>query len=170
MTGDVPRLPLEPRVTLEPISPDLARRILDRSERSGDAWHPEYPFTDELAPLSSLASSNAPHPVFTMYLVRRSSDGLAVGGLGFFGPPDAGGRVELGYGIVPAARGAGLATAALRGALRLAREAGASRAAAETGSTNLASQRVLTATGFAEVTRRDDVVLFERSLEDLPAT
>lgn len=156
-----------PRVTLERISPTLAQRIVDRAEIPGDDWHPDYPFVDELDPLRSLAGSSTPHPVFTMYLIRRTSDGLAVGGLGFFGPPDADGRVELGYGLVPSARGAGLAAEAVGLALRLARDAGATTVVADTDEGNAASQRVLTANGFAEVARRDDLVLFERLLLDL---
>lgn len=156
-----------PRVALETISPDLAQRIVDGVELPGDDWHPEYPFVDELDPLRSLAGSTSPHPVFTMYLVRRSSDGRAVGGLGFFGPPDADGRVELGYGLVPSARGDGLAAEAVGLALRLAQDAGATVAVADTGAGNAASQRVLTTSGFTEVARRDDLVLFERLLVDL---
>ncbi|WPF80671.1 GNAT family N-acetyltransferase [Sanguibacter sp. 4.1] len=156
-----------PRVTLEPISPALAQRIVDRTEIPGDDWHPEYPFVDELDPLRSLARSTAPHPVFTMYLVRRSSDGLAVGGLGFFGPPDSNGRVELGYGLVPGARGAGLAKQAVGLALRMARDAGATVAAADTEADNLASRRVLAANGFLEVERRGGLVLVERPLGEL---
>lgn len=156
-----------PRVSLEPISPELAQRIVVRAEVPGDDWHAEYPFDDELDPLRSLAGSTAPHPVFTMYVVRRTSDRLAVGGLGFFGPPDSDGRVELGYGLVPSARGDGLAAEAVGLALRVARDAGATVAVADTDAGNAASQRVLTTNGFVVVARRDDLVLFERSLVGL---
>lgn len=81
------------RLTLESISPELARRIVARDPAANDAWHAEYPFEDELAPLQGLAADPDPDPVFTMYQIRRRSDGLAVGGLGFFGPPDDSGRV-----------------------------------------------------------------------------
>jgi RimJ/RimL family protein N-acetyltransferase len=102
-----------------------------------------------------------------MYLVRRTSDGLAVGGLGFFGPPDPSGRVELGYGLVPDARGAGLATEAVGLALHLAWDAGATVAAADTEADNLASRRVLAANGFLEVERRGGLVFVERPLAEL---
>ena len=98
------------RISLEPISPALARRIVDRDERPDDHWHPEYPFADELDPLQGLADSKEADPAFTLYLLRRRSDGLAVGGFGFFGPPGEDGRIEFGYGLVPSARGDGLAT------------------------------------------------------------
>ncbi|OZB86725.1 MAG: N-acetyltransferase, partial [Microbacterium sp. 14-71-5] len=72
---------------LDPIDPALAARIVAREERAGDDWHPEYPFADELVPLRSLASREEADPVFTLYAIR-DDEGVAVGGFGFFGPPD----------------------------------------------------------------------------------
>jgi len=152
------------RVSLEPISPQLARRIVAREERPGDRWHPEYPFVDELGPLRALAASPDQDPFFTMYLIRRVSDRLAVGGFGFFGPPDAAGRVEFGYGLVPSARGDGLASDAVTVALRHAAVAGATLAAADTDTSNIPSRCVLAGAGFVEVERRGSLVFFERRL------
>lgn len=152
------------RLTLESISPELARRIISGDEEENDHWHGEYPFEDELVPLRALATDPSPHPVFTMYLIRRTSDGLAVGGLGFFGPPDASGRVEFGYGLVPAARGVGLATEAVRAALATASAHGARLAAADTEESNLASQRVLEKAGMTRTHRDGGLVYFERRL------
>ncbi|MBF4510907.1 GNAT family N-acetyltransferase [Plantibacter sp. VKM Ac-2885] len=151
------------RTTLEPISPALARRIVERDERDGDDWHPEYPFADELGPLRGLAESTTGDPIFTLYVIR-DADVTAVGGLGFFGPPDSDGRVEFGYGLVPAARGVGLATEAVVGALAFAAAHGAERAAAETDVTNVASQRVLLKAGLAETGRTATTVSFAREL------
>lgn len=151
-------------VALEPITPALARRIVARDERPGDRWHAEYPFLDEIDPLRSLAASAAPDPDFTMYVVRKSSDGMAVGGFGFFGPPDADGRVQFGYGLVPSARGEGLASSAVLLALEHARLRGATIAAADTEADNVASRRVLIKGGLAEVRRSGSLVLYERVL------
>ena len=65
------------RLTLEQITPELARRILVRDEQAGDAWHPEYRFADELGPLEHLAQSEATDSVFSMYLIREDRSGLA---------------------------------------------------------------------------------------------
>ena len=65
------------RLTLEQITPELARRTLVRDEQAGDAWHPEYPFADELGPLEHLAQSEATASVFSMYLIREDRSGLA---------------------------------------------------------------------------------------------
>ena len=153
------------RISLEPISPALARRIVDRDEHSDDHWHPEYPFVDELVPLQGLADSEEPDPVFTLYLLRRRSDGLAVGGFGFFGPPDDDRRIEFGYGLVPSARGEGLATEAVRAALDFAARRGARIAAADTEIDNIASQQVLLKAGLSEVRRDGSQVFYERQLE-----
>lgn len=99
-----------------------------------------------------------------MYLVRRTDDGNAVGGFGFFGPPDATGRVEFGYGLVPSARGAGLATEAVRLALGHASSWGARVAVADTAPENVASQRVLVKSGLVEVRRDEALVVFRRIL------
>jgi RimJ/RimL family protein N-acetyltransferase len=151
------------RTTLEPISPSLAQRIVARDEGDGDAWHPEYPFADELGPLRRLAECTDSDPLFTMYLIRNE-DGVAVGGLGFFGAPDSLGAVEFGFGLVPEARGAGLATEAVQAALEFAAANGAQRAIANTDTANLASQRVLKNAGLRETRRTDSTVYFEREL------
>ncbi|WP_423922830.1 GNAT family N-acetyltransferase [Frigoribacterium sp. 2-23] len=154
------------RLTLEPITPELARRIVERDERPGDAWHVEYPFADELAPLRSLGATPGPRvdTVFGLFVIRRLADGLAVGGLGFFGRPDEEGRVEFGYGLVPSARGAGLATEAVTLALEHARRHGARTAVADTEVANAASRRVLEKSGLTETGRRGSLVLYERDL------
>jgi RimJ/RimL family protein N-acetyltransferase len=155
------------RVALEPISPALAHRIVARDERPGDDWHPEYPFVDELDPLRSLAAESTTDPDFTMYLVRRRSDGLAVGGFGFFGPPDDTGTVEFGYGLVPAARGAGLASDAVHLGLQHATECGARIALADTDLENVTSQRVLEKNGLTEIQRNQTHVFYRRELTAL---
>ncbi|PRB03195.1 GNAT family N-acetyltransferase [Microbacterium sp. MYb64] len=148
---------------LDPIDPALAAPIVIRDERSGDDWHPEYPFADELAPLRSLASHEAVDPVFTLYAIR-DDDGVAVGGFGFFGPPDETGTVEFGYGLVPAARGRGLASAAVAEGLRIAAGHGAVRAIADTDEANLASLAVLARAGMSEIRREGGTVYVARDL------
>lgn len=163
--GMMERMTLEnERVLLTRLSPSLARRIIDGREEPGDAWHRDYPFADELAPLSALAATTETGSPFTMYAIREARTGLAVGGFGFFGPPDSSGTVEFGYGLIPAARGRGLATAAVGLALDHARAWGARRAIADTDTGNAASQRVLEKAGLVEVRCGGSVVFFEREL------
>lgn len=149
-------------MTLEPITPALAARIVAREERAGDRWHPEYPFADELVPLRMLADAEVADPVFTLYMIRE--EGLAVGGFGFFGPPDPTGMVEFGYGLVPSPRGRGIASAAVREGIRIAAANGARRAIADTDEGNAASLRVLERCGFTQTARTDGKVFVELAL------
>jgi RimJ/RimL family protein N-acetyltransferase len=151
-------------VVLTPIDPATARRIIARDERGDDNWHPDYPFADELGPLRGLARSESADTPFTMYAIRLPLTQTAVGGLGFFGPPDESGLVEFGYGLIPAVRGQGLATAAVMLALENAQHWGATRARADTDADNLASRRVLEKAGLREVGRNGSLVLFETPL------
>lgn len=151
---------LTPRVVLHPIRPAEAARIIAREPLPDDAWAPGYPFEDELDVLRPLAASPASAGAgpFATYMVRERESGLAIGGLGFFGEPDATGTVELGYGLIPATRGHGFATEAVRGAVELARMAGASAVRADTAVDNDPSQRVMQRAGFTETGRDEKVV------------
>lgn len=154
------------RIVLHPLYAEEAARIVAGRPLPGDAWHPEYPFVDELDPLRSLARRSAAEvdPVFGMYMIRTRDDGLAVGGIGFFGPPDADGVVEVGYGLVEAARGRGIATDALRMMVNKARRSGALRMVADTNVDNTASRRVLERAGFGETRAGYGSVFFARDL------
>ncbi|MDF0528848.1 GNAT family N-acetyltransferase [Tsukamurella sp. 8F] len=149
------------RLTLESITPELAARIVSRDRRTGDDWHAEYPLLEELSLLRTLARTHDPDPVFTLYMIRRRDDHIAIGGIGYFGPPDPDGRVRIGYGVVPAARRRGFATEALRAAIAFAADRGAATIAADTLAGNSASQKVLIKAGLSEVARSGSVLYFE---------
>ena len=72
------------------------------------AWHPDFPREDDVD-ASSLWRDGDPWSSRSITV-----DGVAVGSIGFFGPPqpaaDGAPEVEIGYGLVEAARGAGYAT------------------------------------------------------------
>jgi RimJ/RimL family protein N-acetyltransferase len=151
------------RLLLHPITPPDAQRIVDGAPTGNDLWHPDYPFADELGPLRSLARATAPDPVFTLYAIGDAATGLAIGGIGFFGPPNETGEVEVGYGLVADARGRGLAREALLAITDLARAHGARAITADTDIRNLASQRTLMGAGFAEYHRTNETVFFRRA-------
>ena len=148
------------RLILHPITPAEAARIVAREPDAGDAWHPEYPFVDEIDVLRGLvtAEAGALDPDFGLYMIRRRVDGLAVGGIGFFGVPGPDGVAEVGYGLVGAARGSGYAAEALEAVVRLAFARGASAVIADTSDDNVASQRVLEKAGFSREWSRDGSV------------
>ena len=143
-------------------------RIVNRAPKEGDLWHEAYPFEDELDPLRSLAASPDVHPAFTLYMIQGAEDGRGIGGIGFFGAPDADGVVELGYGLVEPMRGLGLATEALVAAVEIAAAHGALGVKADTAVGNFASQRVLVKAGFIETSRSSQLVYYSLELKREP--
>jgi RimJ/RimL family protein N-acetyltransferase len=91
----------------------------------------------------------------TFLIIDDHGERKIVGGCGFKTAPD-GGRVEVGYGVAPAARGRGAATAAVMLLLDRAFEAGAQEVVAEVAPTNLASIRVVRKAGFVPSGSRVD--------------
>jgi RimJ/RimL family protein N-acetyltransferase len=83
--------------------------------------------------------------------------GTVVGGVGFHRPPEAG-IIEVGYGVVPAARGRGVATAALVQILDVAARLGVRQVIGRTTPDNVASQRVMLKAGM-EQREADDLFL-----------
>jgi RimJ/RimL family protein N-acetyltransferase len=148
------------RLNLHALTPEEARRIVERTPDPADRWHAEYPFADELDPLRSLAGATAPDPFFTLYAIRARPENTSVGGIGFFGPPGNDGSVELGYGLVEAARGRGFATEALLALVSQALVRGARQVKADTELQNRASQRVLEKAGFREVSRSANSIFY----------
>ncbi|KQQ93223.1 hypothetical protein ASF62_16005 [Leifsonia sp. Leaf325] len=156
---------LTQRLILAPYTVGHAERMLAGAPTDDDHWAEGYPFADELDVarlyLRIVAEHGDPAP-FGPYVVQLRETGKAIGGLGFFGPPDAAtGVVEFGYGLVPTVRGAGLATEAVIAALELTAEQGARVARADTTPANVASQRVMEKAGMTEVARSAASVVYE---------
>lgn len=140
------------RLRLVLVSLDDAADML--AGRRQDRWHPAYPRPDDVdaatlvgaeAPASPRASWGPRHIVL---------DRLAVGSIGFFGPPEEG-EVEVGFGLVAPVRGQGLASEALGALLARADRVGV-RVRAATEPDNGASLRVLAKAGFTEVRGGDE--------------
>src|SRR5215218_6687419 len=106
-----------PRVRLEPIVPRQARAMLRGTPEPDLAWEQGFPLSTLLGALGKVVAADeagvALGPFFA-YAIVRQSDGLAVGDAGFHGPPGPDGEVEIGYALVPVARGRGLASEAAR--------------------------------------------------------
>lgn len=91
-------------------------------------------------------------------------DGMAVGGIGFHGPP-SGRAIEVGYGVVASVRGRGVATTALQMVVEMVRGFdGVQRIVGRTEETNVGSQRVMLAVGMQKVGRDPDFLHFEIDL------
>jgi RimJ/RimL family protein N-acetyltransferase len=104
------------RVRVEPIGHARALAFLAGRPEPELAWEEGFPPPPLLASLQRVIDDpNGPvrFGPFYAYVIVRRADGLAVGDAGFFGPPAAAGEVEIGYALVPRARGSGLAEEAV---------------------------------------------------------
>lgn len=155
--------PRTERLSLHATDEQEARRIHDRAPQSADAWADDYPFEGDLAAVGSFLRAierGGEQRPFGYYQIRRRSDGLAIGGIGFKGPPDRG-VVEVGYGLAPSARGHGYATEALRAFVQLAAGLGVTTIRADTEPDNVASRRTLEHAGFDQVDADDELCYYE---------
>jgi RimJ/RimL family protein N-acetyltransferase len=154
------------RLRLHAIDRAEGERIVARRPGDGDAWAEDFPFDGDVigvrAFLRATAAHQDPRP-FGHYRITRSSDGKAIGGIGFKGQPDNG-CVEIGYGLAPSARGHGYAAEALAVLLSIAAEHGLSRVIADTTKDNIASQRTLERAGFNQVGDDGDLYQYELRL------
>jgi RimJ/RimL family protein N-acetyltransferase len=103
----------------------------------------------------SLLAQGCPEVWSSTFFILREFDQRIVGSCGFKNVPKLG-RVEVGYGISPSARGQGAATAAVRLLVAQALNAGAQEVLAEVSPNNPASLRVVQKAGFTEVGSRLD--------------
>jgi RimJ/RimL family protein N-acetyltransferase len=138
------------RLQLHAIDVAEAERIVARSAGPGDTWADDFPFEGDIGAVGGFLRASAARGEqrpFGYYRITRLVDGRAIGGLGFKGQPEGGG-VEIGYGLVPSARGHGYAAEAVIALLTVAAEHGVSRVIADTTLDNIASQRTLIRSGF----------------------
>lgn len=140
-------------VTIRPLTPESAREVAG-GRRPDTGWADDFPGDADrgVARLAAFPEADRGTPWYGPWLVLV--DDVAVGALGCKGPPREG-VVEVGYGLVPSARGRGVATRALTALLALLDEHGVD-VLAETTPDNLASQGVLRHAGFRELARRRD--------------
>jgi len=132
-----------------------ARALAAGINRDGRPWAAGYPLGSTLlrAELTLAASAQErPLGAFGAYEVIRRADGQVIGDVGFMGPPDATGAVNVGCAITADARRQGYATEALAALLGWAREQpGLTCVLADTSRSNVASQRLLERVGMRRV-------------------
>ena len=148
-------------VALRRLTPQMAERLVHKRPRAGN-WERDYPAEGDIVAaelyLRQCDEGRDPQP-FGPYQVVRLTDGKVIGGAGFHGPPD-GGVVEIGYGIVPSARGRGFATAAAHEIMKIARAEGAKRVIAGTETTNPASMKLLSKIGLTIVSQSGETLTY----------
>lgn len=137
------------RVRLEPIDSRLARAMLLGISEPGLPWEQGFPLATVLHIVRTIAAAPEPLGAFLAYVIVRLSDGRAVGDAGFHGPPSADGELEIGYALVPQARGMGLARESVELLIGWAqRQPGVRAITARVERDNAASQRLLKHLGF----------------------
>ena len=142
---------LTPRLVLQPVPWDVVLDVAAGHRRG--QWAADYPSEGDVVIMDLLYRAGPAAWPGTerswghrQVIERRS--GLAVGGIGFSGPPERG-AVELGYGIVPSRQGRGYATEAVSAMAVLAwAHPAVTTVRAGTDPGNVASQRVLEKAGF----------------------
>lgn len=103
----------------------------------------------------------------TYWAAVLEEEGIFVGGIGFKGPANAEGEVELGYGFDAPYHKRGLATEAVMAMTAWAFEQpNVMTVTAETDYTNVASARVLQKTGFRLYTTRDHFLYWRRDKQE----
>ena len=156
------------RLLLHPIDVLEGERIAARNPEPADAWADDFPFDGDVVAvevfLRATAEAGEQQP-FGYYRITCLADGLAIGGIGFKGQP-GGGCVEIGYGLVPSARGHGYAAEALIALVAMAADNRVSRVIADTTRDNIASQRTLIRAGFRLVGTDGELHHYEAVLND----
>lgn len=153
------------RLTLREVSP-AAAADLAVGGTGGLTWIEGGPIdgTRTAAEMVTKAYTSGVHrPEWGMFALVRTEDEVAVGAMGFHGAPDEEGVAEVGYDVVPAARGRGYASEALAtlSTWALARpDATALLAVIE--HENAASQGVVTRAGYVRATDRENLRTYLR--------
>ena len=103
-------------VTLRALLPSRAARVAD-GDAAGFTWidgAPSQATSGGAGIVVRAVAAGLHHPGWGVFVLTDTETGTALGSIGFHGPPDTAGRVEIGYDLAPSARGAGRATRAAR--------------------------------------------------------
>ena len=105
-----------PRLKLLPFTLELKQVTLSERARLpellGVAVPDAWPGADLLEALPHFIEAMEQEPTGQVWdgIILHKADQVAIGGIGFHGPPDEAGMVEIGYNIIPAYEGQGYAT------------------------------------------------------------
>lgn len=158
-----------PRLYLIPASEEVARAALtERSavEQQLDAQVPtDWPTPDLCDLLPFYADQLAADPAWFgwgVWLIIHAASRTLIGDIGFKGPPDASGTVEIGYSVLPAFQRQGYATEAARGLVSWAcAQSQISRVIAECLADNQPSMRVLERLGMRRLPSEGEMLKWE---------
>ncbi|MFC9845914.1 GNAT family N-acetyltransferase [Streptomyces sp. NPDC060223] len=152
------------RLTLQGVTP-AAAADLRAGGTGGFEWIEGGPFEgtrDAAGMVMKAYEEGVLRPEWGLFVLVRTEDGRAVGGMGFHGVPDEEGRAEIGYDLVEGARGQGYATEALRALTgwALARD-DVQALFAIVDRVNVPSQGVISRAGFTRVSEDGEQFAYE---------
>jgi [ribosomal protein S5]-alanine N-acetyltransferase len=143
-----------PRLKLLPFTLELKKVTLFERDRLpemlGVAVPDAWPGADMLEALPHFIEAMEQDPLGRVWdgIILHKADRVAIGGIGFHGPPDEAGMVEIGYNIIPAYEGQGYATEMARRVIDWALQTpGIERITAQCLDDNIGSIRVLEKVG-----------------------
>ncbi len=164
---DVPAIPT-PRFELVSMSLAFMRLLLEGDfEAASREMGATVPRTlrDDLADflnyrIPALEADPSIQPWIGRGIVARAGDGRreVIGTIGFHGPPDATGRVEIGYSVEPSWRRRGVATECVAALLAWAERQGIHRFRASVAPGNVPSLAIIGRLGFREVGSQIDEI------------
>ena len=131
------------------------------------SWHPEYPTADTADAVRMLQLRGDGTPPWGIWQVLHR--GRVIGDIGFHGPPDDDGAVEIGYQVVPALRRRGVASTAVALIMVEAVRHGARSIRADVVGDNRGSSRSLQCNGFRVIGEHSDTTIWGRALDPLDA-
>jgi [ribosomal protein S5]-alanine N-acetyltransferase len=132
---------------------ELARLI---GAQVPEAW-PNDAFSEALPVIAKFLEGDPTYAAWTRLVVHQV-DRILIGEVGFKSKPDRAGKVEIGYGIVPAYRRRGYASEAAEALIAWAFAQGVRRVTAECLADNLGSIRVLGKLGMRRLERSGDML------------
>jgi len=106
------------RLELKPLTSRAAAALPENQEEAsrilGAAFPAGWPQPDLLDILALRAPSSPEAERFGVWVMIERGSGSVVGDIGFKGPPDEAGRIEMGYSVIPDRRRRGYAKEAAR--------------------------------------------------------
>lgn len=153
-------------LTLRPVSAAELAVWLDTGRQPFDdgdiSWHPDYPTADTADAIRMLQLRGDGAPPWGIW--QMVHQGQVIGDVGFHGPPDADGAVEIGYQVVPVWRRRGAASTAVGLIVAEAVRHGARSVRADVVGDNQGSSQSLQRNGFHVLARHGDTMVWGRSL------
>ena len=148
------------RLELRPLPSAAARALPDDRETAarllGADLSADWPQPDLLDVLPMQAAAAPGGERFGVWVMIERRAATVVGDIGFMGPPDGDGEVEIGYSVIPDRRGSGYASEAVQALVTWAlTQPGVGSVAARCDVLNVPSIRILERAGFVRAGESD---------------